>query len=124
MINQILLYAGAFFTCAWGIAHLFPTKAVVGGFGEISRDNRHIITMEWIVEGVSLIFIGLVTAVVTMVDRSGPAARAVYWIGFAELNVLSVVSLFTGFKVNYLPFKLCPVIFTVSSILIILGNLL
>jgi hypothetical protein len=26
------------------------------------------------------------------------------------LNVLSVVSLFTGFKVNFIPFKLCPVI--------------
>ena len=42
----------------WGIAHLFATRAVVKGFGEISKDNKKIITMEWIVEGVSLIFIG------------------------------------------------------------------
>jgi hypothetical protein len=34
---------------------------------------------------------------------------------------LALVSLFTGFKVHFLPFKLCPVIFTVSAALILLG---
>ena len=47
MLNQILLYLGAFFTFAWGVAHLFPTnKSVVKGFGDISQDNKRIITME------------------------------------------------------------------------------
>jgi len=124
MINQVLLYLGAFFTLAWGVSHLFPTRSVVKGFGQISQDNRHILTMEWIVEGVCLIFIGLLVAVVTLIDRTGTASRAVYWIAFAELNVLSIVSLFTGFKVNFLPFKLCPLIFTTSSLLILLGSLL
>jgi hypothetical protein len=124
MLNQIYLYLGAFFTFAWGVAHLFPTRSVVKGFGEISQDNQHIITMEWIVEGVSLIFIGLLVAVVTLVEPGSPLARAVYWVCFAELNVLSIVSLFTGFKVNFLPFKLCPLIFTGSSVLILLGSLL
>jgi len=35
-----------------------------------------------------------------------------------------VVSLFTGFKVDFILFKLCPVIFTGASILILLGILL
>ena len=122
MVNQVLLYLGAFFALAWGVAHLFPTRSVVAGFGEISLDNKRIITMEWIVEGVSLIFIGLLVAVVTLVDRSSTVSQAVYWICFAVLNVLSIVSLFTGFKVNFLPFKLCPIIFTGSSLLIILGS--
>ena len=124
MANQILLYVGAFFTCAWGIAHLFPTRSVVNGFGEISQDNRRIIAMEWIVEGVSLIFIGLLVAVVTTIDYTSAVSKAVYWFSSAELIVLSIVSLLTGFKVNFLPFKLCPVIFTGSSILILLGSLL
>jgi hypothetical protein len=123
MVNQILLYVGAFFTCAWGIAHLFPTRSVVNGFGEISQDNRRIIAMEWIVEGVSLIFIGLLVAVVTTIDYTSAVSKAVYWLSSAELIVLSIVSLLTGFKVNFLPFKLCPVIFTGSSILILLGSL-
>jgi len=124
MTNQILLYAGAFFTLAWGVAHLFPTRSVVKGFGNITQDNRYIITMEWIIEGVCLIFIGLFVMTATIIDRSDTVSRAVYWICIAELNVLSMVSLFTGFKINFPPFKLCPVIFTGSSILILLGTLL
>ena len=68
MADQIILYLGAFLTFLWGVAHLFPTRSVVEGFGEISQDNRRIIAMEWIVEGVSLIFIGLIVASLTWVD--------------------------------------------------------
>ena len=124
MINQVLLYLGALLTALWGITHLFPTKGVVEGFGDISLDNKRIITMEWIVEGVCLIFIGVLVAVVTTVDPGSAVSRTVYWLCVATLNVLSVVSLFTGFKVSFLPFKLCPPIFTGSSILILLGTVL
>jgi hypothetical protein len=124
MINQILLYLGSAMLVFWGIAHLFPTKSVVRGFGEISLDNRRIITMEWIIEGVSLVFIGVLTASVTYIDRTDLISRVVYWLSFAVLNTLSIISLFTGSKVSFIPFKLCPVIFTTSSILIILGSYL
>lgn len=124
MINQILAYIGAGFVAVWGIAHLFPTRNVVAGFGEISGDNRNIITMEWIGEGVTLIFIGALVATVTAVDAASPVTDAVYWLAIIGLNVLSVVSLFTGFKVNFITFKLCPVIFTGASILILLGVVL
>ena len=124
MVNQILAYIGAGFIAFWGIAHLFPTKNVVADFGDISEDNRNIITMEWIVEGVTLIFIGVLVATVTIVDATSPVTRAVYWLAVIGLNVLSLVSLFTGFKVNFIPFKLCPVIFTGASILILLGAVL
>jgi len=60
MLNQILLYSGSAFIAFWGIAHLLPTRSVISGFGEISVDNKRIITMEWIVEGISLIFIGAI----------------------------------------------------------------
>ena len=124
MLNQILAYTGAGFVAFWGIAHLFPTKNVVADFGDISEDNRNIITMEWIVEGVALIFIGALVAMVTVVDAASPVTNAVYWLTVIGLNALSVVSLFSGFKVNFIPFKLCPVIFTGASILILLGILL
>jgi hypothetical protein len=124
MFNQILLYAGAAFVATWGIAHLFPTKNVVAGFGDISEDNKNIITMEWIIEGVTMIFIGVLVTTVTFMDHIHPISLSVYWVTFAGLNTLSAVTLFTGFKVNFLPFKLCPVILTTSSILILLGILL
>ena len=46
MTNQILLYIGSVLPMLWGISHLFPTKNVVKGFGDISLDNQRIITME------------------------------------------------------------------------------
>ncbi len=120
-MNHIMLYIGAALPFIWGIAHLFPTKNVVRDFGEISVDNRRIITMEWIVEGAALIFIGVLAAAITFVDAGSAVSRVVYWLVFVMLNALSLISLFTGFKVNFLPFKLCPVIFTTSSIVILIG---
>ena len=122
MLNHILLYVGSVLPLVWGIAHLFPIKSVVEGFGDISLENKRIIMMEWIIEGVSLIFIGVLVASVTYADYNSSISRIVYWLSFAMLNSLSAVSLFTGFKVGFLPFKLCPFIFTTSSILIILGG--
>ncbi len=121
MLNKILLYAGSILPFLWGAAHLFPTNSVVKGFGNLSEDNRRIITMEWIIEGVALIFIGVLVFSVTLINHKSYTSIAVYWITFAALNTLSVVSLFTGFKVNFLPFRLCPFIFTGSSILLLLG---
>ncbi len=121
MTGSLWLYLASFLTVAWGVAHLFPTKNVVKGFGDISRDNQRIITMEWINEGATLIFIGALTAAATLVDPAGLVTRTVYWLAIIMLNALSVISLFTGFKVNFLPFRLCPIIFTGSSLLILFG---
>lgn len=122
MVDLIILYLGAALTALWGIAHLFPTKSVVEGFGDISIDNKRIITMEWIVEGVSLFFMGLLVATVTFIDPLSLVSRAVYILIILGLLVLATVSLFTGFKVNFLPYKLCPFIFTVSAVLIFIGG--
>jgi len=121
MTGHLLLYLASVLLVGWGIAHLFPTRNVVKGFGDISLDNRRVITMEWINEGATLIFIGVLTAAVTMVDPASLVARTVYWLAIIMLNALSIISLFTGFKVNFLPYRLCPIIFTGSSILILLG---
>jgi hypothetical protein len=119
----IFLYIGSGLTILWGISHLFPTKSVVNGFGDISKDNRHIITMEWIIEGVSLIFIGVLVLVVTIINPYTQVSNAVYITSSIGLIVLAVVSLFTGFKVNFFPFKICPLILTVSSVFILIGAL-
>lgn len=120
----ILLYLGSGLTVLWGISHLIPTKNVVKDFGDISKDNRHIITMEWIVEGVSLIFIGVLVTVVTVINPNNLVSNAVYIVSGIGLLGLALVALFTGFKVNFLPFKLCPFILTISAVLILLGAIL
>ena len=124
MTNQLIIYIGGMIPLIWGIAHLFPTKSVLKGFGEISDDNKNIITMEWIIEGIALIFIGAIVIGVTIIDMSSAVSSFIYISSFIVLNVLSLISFFTGFRVNFLPFKLCPIVFSTSSILIILGYLL
>ena len=124
MSNQILFYIGSVITIGWGIAHLFPTKSVVKGFGEISADNKHIITMEWIIEGVALIFIGVMVAGVTIIESSNNVSAFIYISSAITLFVLAIISVFTGYKVNFLPFKLCPFLFSASAILILLGYFL
>jgi len=124
MMNQVMLYLGAALTVFWGIAHLFPTASVVKGFGAISSDNRRTITMEWIIEGMFLIFIGILVTSVTIVDRTSTVSTTVFVDSAVGLFILALVSLFTGFKINFLPFKLCPLIFTVSAFLILFGGLL
>jgi hypothetical protein len=124
MIQFVLLYVGAALTSFWGIAHLFPTKSVVEGFGEITLDNRRIITMEWIVEGISLIFIGVLVAAATLIDPLSAVSKVVYVLSSIGLVALAIVSVFTGYKVNFIPFKLCPFIFTGSAAMILVGGLL
>lgn len=121
MVNQILLYIASLFLIFWGIAHLFPTRSVVKGFGDISIDNKRILTMEWINEGATLIFIGITVSSVTYIDYTHPLSIAVYRISFLMLSALAVISIFTGAKVNFLPYKLCPVIFMTAGFMIIMG---
>ncbi len=124
MANQTFLYIGAALTIIWGIAHLFPTKSVVRDFGDISLDNKRIITMEWITEGVALMFIGTLVGAVTLVDPDSKVSMVVYAVSICGLLALALVSLFTGFRVNFLPYRLCPFIFTASALLIFIGGLL
>jgi hypothetical protein len=120
-MNEILLYCAAGLTGVWGVAHLFATRGVVAGFGELTADNRRIITMEWIVEGVALLSVAAFVAAATVVDHAATVSSAVYAVAIGVLLVLAGVSLGTGFRVAFLPFRLCPFIFGASALLIALG---
>ena len=65
MANEVLLYISSIIIFIWGIAHLIPTKSIVDGYGEISTDNKRIITMEWIAAGISICFIGIIGFMMT-----------------------------------------------------------
>lgn len=127
MINTTLLSIGAISVIVWGIAHLFPTRSVVKGFGKISVDNKRIIQMEWINEGFTLIFIGVLILIVTYFgdkNSTGQIQKLVYSTSSIMLFAMAILSLFTGAKIKFLPFRLCPVIFSISAILILLGTFL
>lgn len=120
-MHTVVLYLASALTGLWGIAHLFATRGAVRGFGELSVDNRRILTMEWIVEGVALMSMAMLVATVTATQPDAAASSAAYGVAVGTLVALAVVSWFTGFKVAFLPFRLCPFIFGASAILIAWG---
>ena len=125
MVNTILLIIGSVSVIIWGTVHLFPTKSVVKGFGDISADNKNILRMEWINEGLSLIFIGILVLLITVLgDPENISNKIVYLSSPCFLFSMAILSLFTGFRVNFLPYKLCPLIFSISGILILFGGVL
>jgi hypothetical protein len=63
-------------------------------------------------------------ATVTVIDPMSAVSKAAYVLSIMGLVALAIVSVFTGFKVNFIPFKLCPFIFTGSAALIFVGGLL
>ena len=125
MTNDILLYIGAGIITLWGISHIIPTKPVVKGFGQISEDNKRIITMEWVAEGLTLCFIGLLVLFITILGGSqNPVSILVYRISAIMLLVMAGLSLFTGAKTSIVPIKLCPLVKTIVAILFFLGSIL
>ncbi|MFC2041762.1 hypothetical protein ACFLTY_05540 [Chloroflexota bacterium] len=125
MLNDILLYVGSIMITLWGIAHLIPTKSIVSGFGEISEDNKKIITMESIAEGLTLCFIGVLVLLVTiLVGSQDPAAFIVYLASAVMLLAMAVLTLLTGARTSILPYKICPAVKTIVAVLFFLGSIL
>jgi len=124
MPSSFLLYTAAILCALWGLAHLAATRGVVSGFGAVSLDNKRVIVMEWIVEGLALITIGAFVAVATALDRTSPVSVGVFSVAILALLALALVSLFTGFRIAFLPYKLCPFIFGLSALLILAGGIL
>lgn len=125
MMNIILISIGGLSVVLWGVMHLFPTKKIAGGFGDISADNKRILFMEWINEGATLIFIGVLVLIITYIgDVNHYISKLAYAASSGMLFVMSVISLLTGFKIKHWAFRLCPVIFSVSGLFILIGSLL
>ena len=126
MIASAMLYAGSAILIGWGIAHIvIPTKGIVAGFGPITKDNRHILLMEWLMEGVLLIFLGLLVALVRVFapeNELGPTI--VYRASAAVLIIMAVISIYTGARTAIVPMRLCPLIFTSAALLFLIPTLL
>ena len=117
-MQTIVLYAGSAVLILWGIAHIaIPTRGIVKSFGAISIDNKRILLMEWIMEGLLLIFIGtLVVAVTWFAGFEHSASAVVYRSASVMLAVMASLSAFTGARTSILPMKLCPPIFAAVAL--------
>jgi len=116
-MQAAILYGAAAAIVLWGIGHLVPTRNVVSGFGPISRDNARIITMEWLIEGLTLCFLGcLVALTAALLGPESEATRLVARACALMLSVLAVVSSFTGARTSILPMRLCPYVKAVVAL--------
>ena len=121
-MNEILLYVGSALIILWGMAHIIPTKSVVNGFGAISDDNKRIITMEWIAEGLTLCFIGILVLLATISGGSGSqVAFIIYLASAVMLFIMAILTLLTGARTSIVPIKICPAVKTVVAVLFILA---
>ena len=125
MISIIMLYVGSVVITLWGVAHIVPTKSVVRGFGPISQDNRRIITMEWIAEGLTLCFIGLLVLFINIWGGSqSQASVIVYRASAVMLVIMAGLTASTGARTSIVPIKICPFVKTAVAILFFLGTVL
>jgi hypothetical protein len=121
--GEILILIGAVAVIGWGIAHIAATRPVVAGFESITIDNRRILTMEWVAEGLTLCLVGALALLATFVlgiDARGTALVNLTLAGF--LALFTGLTLSTGARTPILPIKLCPLITTSVAALLIAGT--
>lgn len=124
-MDAISIYVGSAVIIAWGIAHIVPTRAVVRGFEPLSKDNRRIITMEWVAEGLTLVFIGG-TVMVLMLAKGADdgAAIIVYRSSAVMLLIMAAWSSLTGARTSIVPIKICPFVKSAVALLFLAGSIL
>jgi hypothetical protein len=125
MKSKILLIIGSIVIILWGISHIVPTKGVVEGFGPITEENRLLITMEWVAEGLTLCFIGILVLCVTLLAGPvNPASVIVYRASATMLLVMAVWTGVTGARTSVIPIKICPIVKMAVAILYIWASIL
>ncbi len=125
MAAEVLVYAAAGVVAVWGLSHLVPTRSVVAGFGGISRDNRRVLTMEWVAEGVTMLFVGALVVAVTLSEGAGDSAAVlVYRLAACLLAAVAVLTALTGARTPVVWFKACPFVLTAVVVLLLVGSAL
>ena len=111
MIDISLAYIGSVAITIWGVAHIVPTRSVVAGFGELSDDNRRILIMEWVAEGLALCFVGVFAFLVAIfLGTDGFGAKLIYRALGAFLLLMAFWTLITGARTANAVFRICPIV--------------
>jgi hypothetical protein len=124
VLGPLLNYLASAVVIGWGVAHIVPTREVVKSLGEVAIDSRRIMEMEWVAEGLALVFIGVSTFVLTVAaGLADPVAVLVYRMNAAALVVFAAWTYLAGFQTSLLPIKLCPAVLTAAATLVVIATL-
>ena len=120
---EVLAYIAAAMTGLWGLAHAIPTRQVVASFGPISKDNRLVVTQEWLVEAFAMWGVAALVIVVTALASDDRITSWVYRIVAGLLLALAGLTAVTGARTAVIWFKICPVLLTSSATLLLIASL-
>ena len=122
--HAALGYLASAILIGWGTAHLAPTRAVTTSFGDITRDNRRILTMEWIAEGITHISLGTLIVLTTAIDGVGdPATHLAYRFVAAVLLLLAALTALTGSRTPVAWFRVCPFVLSAAAALLVVASI-
>ena len=122
-MSEMLAYVAAGLVALWGVAHTVPTTQVVAGFEPITSDNRRVLIQEWLAEAFTMWGIAAVIVVSTIVG--GPDAPVTEWayrVAAGLLVALAILTGLTGARTPVIWFKVCPVLLSVSAVLLLLAS--
>ena len=121
--GAVLAYVASAILIGWGSAHLVPTRAVAASFGGISLDNRRILVMEWMAEGITHISIGALVVLTTAAEGAGdPTTQLVYRIAAGVLVTLAALTAATGSRTAVIWFRVCPFVLTSAAVLLLAAS--
>ena len=102
---------------------MLPTARVVQGFSDTSRDNRLVISQEWIAEAMTMWFIAAIVVVATAFG--GSHQNLTDWVYRASailLLAIAALTTVTGARTAVIFFKVCPVLLTGTAALLLVAS--
>ena len=116
MLGLVLRVVGSLLLILWGIAHMFPLRSILRGFGGVSPDSRRIVIATWIGEGMALVFVGAIVGLISYYGTFGGDLESILIYSAAGfLFGSALVGLFTKARTSSLPMRLCPVVETIVA---------
>ena len=123
-MDEILAYVAAGLVGLWGVSHAIPTRQVVAGFEPITRDNRLVITQEWLAEAFTMWSPAVAVVLTTAVEGADSDATVwLYRVVAGLLVAIAALTALTGARTPVIWFKICPVLLSSSAALLVVASL-
>lgn len=124
-LATILASVAAALVAGWGVAHAVPTRQVLAGFEPVSANNRRVILQEWLAEALTMWGVAAMVIIATAVAGADAGVSAwIYRAAAGLLGALAVLTGLTGARTPVIWFKICPVLLTLSALLLVAASLL
>ena len=121
MDSLALPYIAAALCLLRGVGLTATTAVVLKDFGPLAGDTRRAFVMAWVSGSIGLLLIGVLVGTSTMLYPRSDAAATVYIASAIALVAGAVLMLFTTSRTEVTRLKFCPVMQTVSAVLLALA---